>query len=214
MQNGVSVYGAYSGVDWSRSFANITTVLRTSSAQNMFTVQAQNISASTVLDAVRIVTDNNATSSGNAYGVCVTGSNNNLVLSNLTIEAGNGGNGQNGNTGGNGSGGGNGGGGQSGCDGCSGNGNGGGGGSSACNSGGNGGRGGYDRGTNGSGGQTQQVPAGAAAVAVKAPVDATPDFAPAVAMADGIPEPQAVSEAQAETAVMVEPAKVVAVPVR
>jgi hypothetical protein len=160
LANGISIYGGYDPANWSRSYANLSTIQQNTVSATMIGLRADNITLATVVDGFRVSVGNNTQASGSVYGVYSAGSTTQLTLSNLDIDVGNAGDGTAGGTGAGGGSGGNGGGGFTGCDGCSNAGEGGQGGTSSCNAGGNGGRGGYAENNSGGAGGAQGGGAG------------------------------------------------------
>jgi hypothetical protein len=161
LSNGIGVFGGYNRAqNWARSIVDNPTIIN----GNPRALVADGITLSTEVQGFTLNGATPAAAGASSYAVVVRNSNANLVLSNCTVNAGNGAAGTAGSDGANGSNGNLGGVGALGGDGSSNGGNGGTAGSSSCNAGGAGGRGGYDGANSTPGGQGGGGTSGGAAV--------------------------------------------------
>ena len=106
--NGISIFGGYSSVNWSRAITNIAIISGTTASGKTIGIEGQNISTSTTIDMLQVLTPDAAAPEISNYGLYCnncTGA----IIKNSNIEAGNasagvagssGTNGQDGNTGG------------------------------------------------------------------------------------------------------------------
>lgn len=98
--NGISLLGAYQPGTWERHLSSTLTIIQAnSSASNKKTIIAQAITSQTILEGFTIIGQNNYVNSGNSYAIWIKDCNNNLVIRNNKIWAGNGGSGSAGSNG-------------------------------------------------------------------------------------------------------------------
>ena len=99
VRDGVGVYGAYSGADWSRSASNVTSItMTTATSGRVEAALAQNVAATTELQYLRLTAGPATSPATSTYGLRAVNSPG-LVLDRLTISAGNAGAGAAGSTG-------------------------------------------------------------------------------------------------------------------
>ena len=92
LQNGISIYGGYSSVNWSRSASNIATIQGVVANGRIVGIEANNITSSTTTDRLTVLTPSAVSTGLSNYGFYCNNCGG-VILKNSNIQSGNAGNG-------------------------------------------------------------------------------------------------------------------------